>query len=362
MRRWSLARSCGLALGVLADEVVPDPRRGHPVAVFGSLFATLERRMWADARSPGVAYALTGVSAATLCGLALDHVTCSRRDAAVVMTAACTWAVVGQASLVREATAMREALAAGDLPAARDRLPRLCGRDPSELDETGLARATVESVAENTADALVAPLLWGAALGPAGLLGYRAVNTLDAMVGHRGRRYGRFGWAAARLDDAANWLPARLTALLTVAAAPVVGGRPGQAWRVLRRDGARHPSPNAGRCEAAAAGALDLRLGGANRYPYGVEHRHELGEGPSPGPDDITRAIRLARAVGAGAVLAVILPTLAGTKAPARRKGPAHPRVPARVSFVRAVTTFVPETSVFLVTPRRKLDSVRESR
>ncbi len=316
-RGW--ARPWGLLLGVLADGVVPDPRRGHPVAAFGLLAAAVERRLWADARVPGVAYAAGGVGAAAVLGHVLARATRGHRGAAVVATAACTWAVVGQASLVREATAMREALASGDLSAARTRLPHLCGRDPSELGGEGLARATIESVAENTADGLAAPLLWGAAFGPAGLLGHRAVNTLDAMVGHRGRRYGRFGWGAARLDDATNWIPARVTALLTVAAAPVVGGRPSQAWRVLRRDGGRHPSPNAGRCEAAAAGALGLRLGGANRYPHGEEHRHELGEGSAPAAADIARAVRLSRAVTGGAALALAVAALASAHRQPRR-------------------------------------------
>jgi adenosylcobinamide-phosphate synthase len=128
------------------------------------------------------------------------------------------------------------------------------------------------------------------------------------MVGHRSARYLRFGWAAARIDDAANWVPARLTGLLTVAAAPLAGGSPRTAWRVLRRDGHRHPSPNAGRCEASAAGALGVRLGGVNSYGGRVEHRPELGEGAPPEPRDIGRGSRLAAAVGvaAGAAAAAV--------------------------------------------------------
>jgi adenosylcobinamide-phosphate synthase len=132
------------------------------------------------------------------------------------------------------------------------------------------------------------------------------VNTLDAMVGYRSPRYLRFGWAAARLDDALNLVPARLTGLLTVACAGLVGGSPHRAWRALRRDGARHPSPNAGRCEAAAAGALGVRLGGTNVYGGHAEHRPELGDGPPPRVADVRRAVRLGRAVGwAAAGLAV---------------------------------------------------------
>jgi adenosylcobinamide-phosphate synthase len=156
----------------------------------------------------------------------------------------------------------------------------------------------VESLAENTSDAVVAPLVWGALAGVPGLLGYRAVNTLDAMVGYTSPRYLRFGRVAARLDDAANLLPARLAAVLTVLAAPSVGGDRSAAWRVLRRDGGRHPSPNAGRPEAAAAGALGVRLGGANQYHGTVERRPELGDGGTPDVPDVRRAVRLGRAVG----------------------------------------------------------------
>jgi adenosylcobinamide-phosphate synthase len=197
---------------------------------------------------------------------------------------------------------MGAALRADDLPAARNRLGHLCGRDPSALDAAELSRATIESVAENTSDAEVAPLLWGALAGPAGVVGYRAVNTLDAMVGHRSARYARFGTAAARLDDGANLLPARLTGLLTVAAAPVAGGRCAQAWRVWRRDRYAHPSPNAGQCEAATAGALGVRLGGRNVYFGRSEIRPPLGDGERPGAEDIGRAAKLSATVGLGAL------------------------------------------------------------
>src|ERR671932_769660 len=221
-----------------------------------------------------------------------------------LVTAATTWAVLGGTSLGRAGTAMARTLDAGDLPAARALLPTLAGRDPSALDVPELARATVESVAENTSDAAVAPLVWGALAGLPGLLGYRAVNTLDAMVGHRSPRYARFGWAAARADDVANWLPARLTAALTVACAPLAGGSPAGALRAWRRDGAAHPSPNAGRCEASLAGALGLRLGGRNVYGGRVEARPPLGDGRPPEAGDIGRAVRLSRAVWLGAAAA----------------------------------------------------------
>jgi adenosylcobinamide-phosphate synthase len=151
--------------------------------------------------------------------------------------------------------------------------------------------------------------------GIPGLLGYRAVNTLDAMVGYRSNRYRRFGWAAARLDDVVNLVPARLTGLLTVGCAPAVGGSARQAWRVLRRDGGRHPSPNAGRPEAAAAGALGVRLGGSNRYHGEVETRPGLGDGPSPQVRDVRRAVRLGRLVGLAAAAVTVGTVLAGSRA-----------------------------------------------
>ena len=159
----------------------------------------------------------------------------------------------------------------------------MCGRDPAGLDAASLARAVVESVAENTSDAVVAPLVWGAVAGLPGLAAYRAVNTLDAMVGYRTPRHANFGWAAARLDDAANWVPARLTGLLAAACAPAAGGRAASTLHAMHRYGGRHPSPNAGRCEAAFAGALGVRLGGTNVYAGHTEHRPALGDGRAPG-------------------------------------------------------------------------------
>ncbi|HEY0537098.1 MAG TPA: cobalamin biosynthesis protein [Actinoallomurus sp.] len=280
----------GLLAGVALDALTGDPRRGHPVAAFGRAAGALERRLYADSRARGAVFA--GVCVLGAAGL--GAVAARRRS---LPTAAATWAVLGGTSLAREGKAMEASLEAGDLEAARARLPHLCGRDPAALDAKELTRATVESIAENTSDAAVAPLFWGAVLGVPGLLAYRAVNTLDAMVGHRSPRYANFGWAAARADDVANWVPARLTGLLTAVCAPLVGGSPHEAYRTLRRDGAAHPSPNAGRCEAAFAGALGVRLGGVNVYQSRVEHRPELGDGRPPETGDIRRAVRLSRAV-----------------------------------------------------------------
>ena len=290
----------GLVAGAAVDRVVADPQRGHPVALFGTAAARLERLLYAPSRVRGALFAAAALAPVAALGAFAD--TRTGRWRALAVTAA-TWTVVGGAMLEREAAALADALHSGDLAEARRRLPHLCGRDPRGLDEQALARATIESVAENTSDAVVAPLVWGALLGCTGLLTYRAVNTRDAMVGHRSTRYARFGWAAARLDDMANWAPSRLTALLAVAAAPLIGGDPRRAWRSWIRDGQRHPSPNAGQCEAAFAGALGVRLGGRNIYDGRVEERPQLGDGPPPAAADIHRAIRLSRAVTVGAVL-----------------------------------------------------------
>ncbi|MGY1748333.1 cobalamin biosynthesis protein [Modestobacter sp. SYSU DS0511] len=300
------ATAAGLALGAAADLLLADPRRFHPVAGFGRAAGALERRVWRDGRATGITYTAACVGTATALGAALARGTAASPAARTAVTALATWAVLGGTSLDRAAATMAGHLDAGDLAAARGHLPTLAGRDPSALGEAELVRATVESVAENTSDAAVAPLFWGAVAGLPGLLGYRAANTLDAMVGYRSARYERFGWASARLDDVLNWVPARLTAALTVAAAPLTGGSAAGAWRAWRRDGAAHPSPNAGRCEAALAGALGLRLGGRNVYGSRVEERPPLGDGQPPVRPDIRRAARLSRTVWlAAASLAV---------------------------------------------------------
>jgi adenosylcobinamide-phosphate synthase len=286
----------GSVLGHAADRAFGDPRRGHPVAAFGKLAGAVERRLWRDHRGAGAAYA--ALCAGGAIGLAAVAERAVRRApaASVTLTAAATWAVLGGTSLAREARAVADALQAGDVESARQRLPHLCGRDPQALDKRQIARAVVESVAENTSDAVVGALVWGAIAGLPGLLGFRAVNTLDAMVGHRSPRHLRFGWAAARLDDLAGFPGARLTAALAVLAGPDRCG----AWRVWRADGGSHPSPNAGPVEAAFAGALGVRLGGTLAYGGRVEHRPVMGGGNRPVEvADVERAVRLSRRVSA---------------------------------------------------------------
>jgi adenosylcobinamide-phosphate synthase len=239
----------------------------------------LEKRLYADDRRSGVAYAAAGTSLGLLAGAGARSV-----GLAVGVAAA------GR-SLRATARRIEECLLADDLDAARTALPGLVGRDPSVLDASGMSAAVVESLAENSVDAVVAPAFWGLVAGAPGALAYRCINTMDAMVGHRSPRYERFGWGSARLDDVANLLPARLFAGLVVLC------RPMQAVRVLgiiRRDAGAHPSPNAGVAESAMAAALACRLGGPLRYGSRDEVRPHLGDGPRPTAADIARARRLA--------------------------------------------------------------------
>jgi adenosylcobinamide-phosphate synthase len=294
----ALADAVGLAAGYALDRVVRDPRRLHPVAGFGRFATALERRTYAPDRAAGARYTAIAVGVPVMLAGAAAFATRRRPVARAVLTALTTWTVLGGASLRREAQAMADSLDAADVAAARRRLPHLCGRDPSTLDKDELVRASVESVAENTSDAEVAPLIWGALAGMPGLVGYRAINTLDAMVGHRSERYARFGTVAARVDDLANLAPSRATAALTVAAASTVGGSSSRALWVWLRHGHRHPSPNAGQCEAAMAGALDIRLGGRNVYSGQIADRPRLGSGRGPTTDDLRRAARLSSVIG----------------------------------------------------------------
>ncbi|MFI6017272.1 cobalamin biosynthesis protein [Streptomyces sp. NPDC051287] len=285
----------GAAAGLLGDLLLGDPRRGHPVAAFGRAAGAVERVLWRDHRGWGALHTAVCAGGAVTLGALAQRAVRPSAAASVVLTATATWAVVGGTSLAREADVIRRALRAGDVEAARARLPHLCGRDPQALDADGIARAVVESVAENTSDAVVGALVWGAVGGVPGLLGFRAVNTLDAMVGHRSARYRRYGWASARLDDVAGWPGARLTAVL----AAVAGTDPRGALRAWRSDAAKHPSPNAGPVEASFAGALGVRLGGTLSYGGRIEHRPVLnGEGRTVEVADIERAVRLSRRVG----------------------------------------------------------------
>jgi adenosylcobinamide-phosphate synthase len=267
------------AAGILADRTFGEPPTSvHPVAAFGTVMTALERRLYRDERWAGAVHAAAGIAL----GVAAGRLVRSR--------AVATYVAVSGRMLGSTARQIGSVLEAGDLAGARALLPSLVGRDPSGLDGGEIARAVVESVAENTVDAIVAPALWAAAAGAPGVLAHRAVNTMDAMVGHRSARYERYGWAAARLDDAMAWVPARATAALVAAVRPSAAG---EIWRTVRRDAPAHPSPNAGVAEAAFAAALGIQLGGLVRYGERVEDRPRLGEGRAVEAADIDRAVRL---------------------------------------------------------------------
>jgi adenosylcobinamide-phosphate synthase len=296
-------RVAGIAAGYVADLLFGDPRRGHPVALFGSGAAALERLTYSDSRRAGALHAGALLGALGVLGVAVERAAGRRGQRwTAVTTAGATFVALGGTSLSRTGQQMAGLLDAGDVEGARRLLPSLCGRDPAALDSARLARAALESVAENTSDAHVAPALWAAAGGVPAVLVYRGANTLDAMIGNRSPRYVRFGWAAARFDDAANFVAARVTALLVAACAPLVGGSPAEALGAWRRDAARHPSPNAGVVEAAFAGALGVRLGGPTQYAHELEIRPTLGDGRAPEVSDLARAVRLSRIVQTAAV------------------------------------------------------------
>jgi adenosylcobinamide-phosphate synthase len=276
-----LARNARLvALGLLLDRAMGEPpARAHPIAGFGTVMNEVERVVYRDDRAAGVAYTAIGVGVGAVSGAI------ARSPLIVVAT------VAAGNELRRAAARVRDQLQADDLAEARSLLPALVGRDPSALDASGIAAAVIESLAENSVDAVVAPAFWGVLGGAPGAAAYRAVNTMDAMVGHTSPHYRRFGWSAARLDDVANYVPARITALLVALVRP---RRTQQVAHAVITQAGAHPSPNAGVAEAAFAGALGIELGGTVRYGERVEDRPRLGSGPRPTVADIDRAIALA--------------------------------------------------------------------
>ena len=302
-----VARGLSVAVALVADRVLGEPPTPvHPVAWFGRTMGAVEERLYDDRRGAGVAHAAAGLALGAAAGVAARS------------TAVATYVAVAGRALRDAATDVDRALAEGDLDGARACLPALVGRDPHELDEAGVVRAAVESLAENTVDAVVAPALWALALGAPGVLAHRAVNTMDAMVGHRTERYEQYGWAAARLDDGAAWLPARATAALVAACRP---GAATAVWRAVRQDAPAHPSPNSGVAEAAFAAALGVTLGGETRYGDRVEPRPRLGDGRAPERRDIERAIALSRDVTLALAVAVV------AVGPAARRGRARARL-----------------------------------
>jgi len=299
--RTNLRRRAGsAALGLLADRILGEPPAElHPVARFGEAMQAIEANRYADTRSAGVAYSLAGLAIGMTGGALL-------RSPALAVT------LTASGRELRIAAArVQEALFDADLDRARELMPALVGRDPTELDRSGLAAAVIESLGENTVDAVVAPALWAVACGAPGTVAYRAANTMDAMVGNRSSRYGKFGWASARLDDVANFVPARVTALLVAAVRPRAAS---EVWRAVREQAPAHPSPNSGVAEAAFAAALGVEVGGKTRYGDRVEDRPLLGFGPRPQADDIQRAITLASQVELALVAALGLLALSSRR------------------------------------------------
>ena len=290
-------RPLAVASGLVLDRLFREPPNEiHPVALFGNAMTNVEEIVWADDRNRGVVYTAIGVAGAAIVGA-------RTRSLSTVISV-----VVAGSELRRTAARITAELDHGQLEVARTELPALVGRDPSELDASDISAAVIESVAENMVDAVIAPAFWGLVAGAPGAAAYRAINTMDAMVGHRSERYERFGWAAAKLDDAANYIPARLFAGL-------IAVQRSNRWRgivaTIRRDASAHPSPNAGVAETAMAAAIGRELGGPLRYGDRVENRPRLGDGPRPEANDVAEAIRLAdRAewifTGASAVVGLV--------------------------------------------------------
>jgi adenosylcobinamide-phosphate synthase len=263
-----------LAGALLLDRLLGDPpwlwsRIRHPAVWGGALVTALDRRLNLDfdpdhvRRRQGVLAAVLLVSLGLAAGFLLA-VLLKAFPFGALAEMVIVAILLAQKSLLDHIRAVADALDLG-LEQGRRAVAMVVGRDVEVLDQAGVARAAVESLAENFSDGVIAPAFWYALAGLPGILVYKLVNTADSMIGHRSRRYREFGWASARLDDLLNLVPARLSALLLVVAAPLVGRNPWRSGRVALRDAPSHRSPNAGWPEAAAAGALNLALGGPRR-------------------------------------------------------------------------------------------------
>jgi adenosylcobinamide-phosphate synthase len=256
---------------VVLDLLLGDPRWfPHPVVLIGRLITGLEprlRRLVANERLAGALLLVLTLAGTVAVGWGVVAAAGRLHPLAGTMVATVlAWSCLAARSLHRESGLVAAALAQDDLPAARRSLSYIVGRDTAALEAPEIWRGAVETVAENTADGVIAPLCYLLLGGPVLALAYKAVNTLDSMVGYQNDRYRHFGWASARFDDLVNFLPARLTGLLMALAAPLVGLSGRAAWRIMRRDGGNHASPNSGIPEAAAAGAVGVQLGGTNVY------------------------------------------------------------------------------------------------
>ena len=291
----------GLAIdAVFGDMPTLFRRIPHPAALAGRAIAFFEARLNRPQRSErsrrerGIVTVIVLVGAAAGLGWALHRLS---RDtvAGALVEALVIGILLAQRSLYDHVGAVGQALALHGLAAGRRAVAQIVGRDPERLDRHGVARAAIESLAENFSDGVVAPVFWYLLLGLPGLCAYKMANTLDSMLGHRSPRYRSFGWAAARFDDLVNLIPAPLSGLFLCAASPFAGNRrPGRALAVMLRDGRKHASPNAGWPEAAMAGALGLALAGPRAYAEGEVDDPWLGDGtPEATANDIDRALHL---------------------------------------------------------------------
>jgi adenosylcobinamide-phosphate synthase len=272
-------------------------RIGHPVTWIGALISMLDRRFnretdsEATRRGAGLCVAISVIAVAAGVGWACASMLPGGWPG-LILASVLAWPLVAARSMHDHVDAVARPLVSGDLPAARQAVSMIVGRDPSQLDAAGIARAATESLAENTSDGIVAPLFWGAIFGLPGIAAYKAINTLDSMIGHRTPKHEAFGWAAARIDDVANLFPARLTGLLFAA----VSVRPRIALATMWRDANQHRSPNAGWPEAAMAGAIGIRLSGPRIYEGQISQEPWLnGEAPDPSAADLNRALALYR-------------------------------------------------------------------
>lgn len=281
-------------------------RIGHPVTWLGALIATFDRRLNREGtarRARGVFAAFLTIALAAGAG-AVAQALLPAGPLGVVIGGVLAWPLVAIRSMHDHVAAVARPLVAGDLGAARQAVSMIVGRDPAALDAAGVARAALESLAENSSDGITAPLFWGVVAGLPGIAAYKAINTLDSMIGHRTARHEAFGWAAARIDDVANLIPARLTGVIFA----LVSRAPGRALAVMVRDARAHRSPNAGWPEAALAGALGVRLSGPRIYGATVAAEPWLnGTAPDPAPLDLARGLALYRRAmaGLGLLLAV---------------------------------------------------------
>lgn len=267
---------------------------GHPVTWFGFLVRRFDKLLNRPERPHPVRYVMGAITTGLLVSLAagLGYLIARllpQTIAGDIVEAVIVSSLIASRSLYQHVAAVAPPLLQGDMQDARTAISRIVGRDPSQLDEAGITRAALESLSENASDGVIAPLFWGALFGLPGIAAYKAVNTLDSMIGHRNVRHEAFGGFAARLDDAANFIPARLTAFFIA----LVSGN-ARAFRVMLRDAKRHRSPNAGWPESAMAGALNVRLSGPRIYGDSTSSEPWLnGEAPDPSPADLRSGLQL---------------------------------------------------------------------